>query len=78
VVARQLVADCQFASNVQVIFQLVQRNSPATFEARLTYRQFNDLKPGTRVTYQIAAEDQHRTAQIFSTTKHSNPEMTTR
>ncbi|KPW63108.1 Alginate biosynthesis protein Alg44, partial [Pseudomonas caricapapayae] len=77
VVARQLVADGQFASKGQVIFQLVPRNAPATVEARFTYRQFNDVKPGTRVSFQIAGEDQLRTGQIVSSTNLSDADLST-
>ncbi|KPZ05701.1 Alginate biosynthesis protein Alg44 [Pseudomonas syringae pv. spinaceae] len=77
VVARQLVADGQFASKGQVIFQLVPRNAPATVEARFTYRQFNDVKPGTRVSFQIAGEDKLRTGQIVSSTNLSDTDLST-
>lgn len=77
VVARQLVADGQFASKGQVIFQLVPRNAPATVEARFTYRQFNDVKPGTRVSFQIAGEDKLRTGQIVSSTNLSDADLST-
>ncbi|KPW85874.1 alginate biosynthesis protein Alg44 [Pseudomonas congelans] len=77
VVARQLVADGQFASKGQVIFQLVPRNAPATVEARFTYRQFNDVKPGTRVSFQIAGEDKLRTGQIISSTNLSDADLST-
>ncbi|MFJ4141329.1 PilZ domain-containing protein [Pseudomonas sp. NPDC089734] len=77
VVVRQLVADGQFASKGQVIFQLAPRNAPATVEARFTYRQFNDVKPGTRVSFQIAGEDQVRTGQIISSANLSDADLST-
>ncbi|WP_095067138.1 alginate biosynthesis protein Alg44 [Pseudomonas sp. Irchel 3A18] len=77
VVVRQLVADGQFASKGQVIFQLVPRNAPATVEARFTYRQFNDVKPGTPVSFQIAGEDQLRTGKIISSSNLSNTDLST-
>ncbi|GFM83634.1 alginate biosynthesis protein Alg44 [Pseudomonas cichorii] len=77
VVVRQLVADGQFASKGQVIFQLVPRNAPATVEARFTYRQFNDVKPGTPVSFQIAGEDQLRTGKIVSSSNLSNTDLST-
>ncbi|RMQ44561.1 Alginate biosynthesis protein Alg44 [Pseudomonas cichorii] len=77
VVVRQLVADGQFASKGQVIFQLAPRNTPALVEARFTYRQFNDVKPGTRVSFQIAGEDQLRTGKIISSSNLSNTDLST-
>lgn len=77
VVARQLVADGQYASKGQVIFQLVPRNAPATVEARFTYRQFNDVKPGTRVSFQVAGEDKLRTGEIISSTNLSGTDLST-
>ncbi|MDF2643368.1 MAG: alginate biosynthesis protein Alg44, partial [Pseudomonas sp.] len=77
VVARQLVPDGQFASKGQVIFQLVPRNAPATVEARFTYRQFNDVKPGTRVSFQVAGEDRTRTGQIVSSANLNDADLAT-
>ncbi|GFM71672.1 alginate biosynthesis protein Alg44 [Pseudomonas capsici] len=77
VVVRQLVADGQFASKGQVIFQLAPRNAPALVEARFTYRQFNDVKPGTPVSFQIAGEDQVRTGKIISSSNLSNTDLST-
>jgi len=77
VVAKQLVADGQFASKGQVIFQLVPRNTAANVEARFTYRQFNDVKPGTHVNFQVAGEDKVRTGQIVSSTNLSDADLST-
>ncbi|MCO8161433.1 alginate biosynthesis protein Alg44 [Pseudomonas sp. 21LCFQ010] len=77
VVARQLVADGQYASKGQVIFQLVPRNTPATVEARFTYRQFRDVKPGTQVSFQIAGEDQVRTGRVVSSANLTNNDLST-
>lgn len=77
VVARQLVADGQFASKGQVVFQLVPRNAPATVEARFTYRQFNDVKPGTRVSFQVAGEDRTRTGEIVSSSNLNDADLAT-
>ncbi|URN89594.1 MAG: alginate biosynthesis protein Alg44 [Pseudomonas protegens] len=65
-VAQQLVADGQYASKGDVIFQLVPRNSLANVEARFSYRQFGDVRPGTKVNFQIAGEDEVRTGTIVS------------
>lgn len=77
VVARQLVADGQYASKGQVIFQLVPRNTPATIEARFTYRQFRDIKPGTAVSFQIAGEEQVRTGRVVSSANLTNNDLST-
>jgi alginate biosynthesis protein Alg44 len=66
VVAEQLVADGQFASKGDVIYRMVPRNAQANVEARFTYRQINDVNPGTRVTFQVAGEDTTREGQIVS------------
>jgi len=77
VVAKQLVADGQYAAKGQVIFRLVPRDATANVEARFTYRQFGDVKPGTRVNFQVAGEDAIRTGQIVSSTNLSNVELST-
>ncbi|MFJ4192904.1 PilZ domain-containing protein [Pseudomonas sp. NPDC089534] len=63
-VARQLVADGQYASKGDVIFELVPRNTQATVDARFSYRQFGDVRPGTPVSFRIAGDDQLRTGKI--------------
>lgn len=65
-VARQLVADGQFASKGQAIFQLVPRDSQATIEARFPYSKFNEIKPGLRVSFQVAGETELRRGKIIS------------
>ena len=65
-VASQLVADGQFASKGQVIFQLVPRGSQATIEARFPYNKFNEIKPGVRVSFQVAGETESRSGKIIS------------
>jgi len=77
VVAKQLVADGQFAAKGAVIFQMVPRNTEANVEARFTYRQFADVRPGTRVNFQVAGEDTLRTGQIVSSTNLSNTDLST-
>jgi alginate biosynthesis protein Alg44 len=77
VIAKQLVADGQFASKGQVIFQLVPRNTAANVEARFTYRQFNEVKPGTRVNFQVAGDDTVRTGQIISSANLSETDLAT-
>jgi alginate biosynthesis protein Alg44 len=66
VVAKQLVADGQFAGKGAVIFQLVPRNTEANIEARFTYRQFADVRPGARVNFQVAGDDTLRSGKIVS------------
>jgi alginate biosynthesis protein Alg44 len=65
VIAEQLVADGQFANKGDVIYKMTPRNAPANIQARFTYRQINDVRPGTRVTFQIAGEDTTREGQII-------------
>jgi len=77
VIAKQLVSDGQFAAKGQVIFQLVPRNTAANVEARFTYRQFNDVKPGTRVNFQVAGEDNVRGGKIVSSANLSETDLAT-
>lgn len=67
-VAQQMVADGQYASKGDVIFKLVPQGSQASVEARFSYRQFADVRPGTKVSFQIAGEDATRTGTIVSST----------
>lgn len=64
VVSRQLVDDGQYASKGQPVFALIPRTSVPTIEARFSYRQFDEVKPGTQVNFQIAGEDEVRTGRI--------------
>jgi alginate biosynthesis protein Alg44 len=77
VIAKQLVADGQFAAKGQTIFQLIPRDTAANVEARFTYRQFNDVKPGTRVNFQVAGDDTLRTGHIVSSTNLSETDLST-
>ncbi|RON19832.1 hemolysin D [Pseudomonas brassicacearum] len=74
-VAQQLVANGQYASKGDVIFQLVPRNSEANVEARFSYRQFRDVRPGTAVSFQIAGEDKTRTGKIVSSTSLKSADL---
>lgn len=74
-VAQQLVANGQYASKGDVIFQLVPRNTEANVEARFSYRQFGDVLPGTSVSFQIAGEDQTRTGKIVSSTSLKSADL---
>lgn len=74
-VAQQLVADGQYASKGDVIFQLVPRNTQATVDARFSYRQFGDVRPGTPVSFQIAGEDKTRTGKIVSSTSLKSADL---
>jgi alginate biosynthesis protein Alg44 len=74
-VAQQLVADGQYASKGDVIFQLVPRNSEANVEARFSYRQFGDVLPGAKVSFQIAGEDKTRSGTIVSSTSLKSADL---
>ncbi|ACO77326.1 alginate biosynthesis protein Alg44 [Azotobacter vinelandii CA] len=66
-VVAQRVADGQFASKGQVIFELLPRDAAATVEARFRYHDFAKVKPGTQVTFSVPGEDQPRRGRIVST-----------
>ncbi len=74
-VAQQMVANGQYANKGDVIFQLVPRGSEANVEARFTYRQFRDVRPGTPVSFQIAGEDKTRTGKIVSSTSLKSADL---
>ena len=74
-VAQQLVADGQYASKGDVIFQLVPRNSEANVEARFSYRQFGEVLPGSTVSFQIAGEDKIRSGKIVSSTSLNSADL---
>lgn len=75
IVSQQLVDDGQYASKGAVIFQLVPRNSQATVEARFSYRQFDAVKPGTRVNFQVAGEEDVRQGQIVSSSSLNSADL---
>lgn len=75
VVTQQMVADGQYANKGDVIFQLVPRGSLANVEARFTYRQFGDVRPGTPVSFQVADEEQVRTGTIVSSTSLNSADL---
>ncbi|HDS1736430.1 MULTISPECIES: alginate biosynthesis protein Alg44 [Pseudomonas] len=75
VVARQLVDDGQYASKGQAIFQLIPRTTNPMVEARFSYRQFDEVKPGTRVNFQVAGEDEMRTGQIVSSASLNSEDL---
>ena len=75
VVARQLVDDGQYASKGQPVYQLIPRTTNPMVEARFSYRQFDEVKPGTRVSFQVAGEDQVRTGRIVSSTSLDNDNL---
>ncbi len=68
IVAEQLVPDGQFASKGDIIYKMLPRDAQANIDARFTYRQINEVRPGTRVSFQIAGEDATRQGQIVSST----------
>lgn len=75
VVARQLVDDGQYASKGQVVYQLIPRTTNPMVEARFSYRQFDEVKPGTRVNFQIAGEDEVRTGVIVGSASLDNDNL---
>lgn len=74
-VVQQRVADGQYASKGDVIFQLVPRNSEANIDARFTYRQFADVRPGTRVNFQVAGDDEFRQGRIVSSNSLNSDDL---
>ncbi|WP_425929790.1 PilZ domain-containing protein [Pseudomonas sp. NyZ201] len=75
IVARQLVDDGQYAAKGAVIFQLIPRTSTPTIDARFSYRQFDDVKPGTRVNFQIAGDGEERTGRIVSSANLNSDDL---
>ncbi|TDV69853.1 PilZ domain-containing protein [Pseudomonas sp. LP_7_YM] len=75
IIGKQLVADGQYASKGQVIFQMIPRNAPANVEARFTYRQFSDVQPGARVNFQVAGENATHSGKIVSATALSPADL---
>ncbi|MBC9251999.1 hemolysin D [Pseudomonas alcaligenes] len=69
-IARQLVADGQFASKGEVIFELVPQDSHASISASFPYRNLAEVKPGTRVSFWVGDEDQPRHGLVLSTSLH--------
>lgn len=69
-IARQLVADGQFASKGDVIFELVPQDGVATVSASFPYRNLEQARPGTPVTFKVAGEDEARHGQIVSSALH--------
>jgi alginate biosynthesis protein Alg44 len=66
VLAKQYVADGQYASKGDVIFDLVSREAKAQVEARFPYSKFNEIKPGARVNFQVAGLDDVRGGKVLS------------
>jgi len=69
-ISRQLVADGQFASKGDVIFELVPQDGIATVSASFPYRHLEQARPGTPVTFKVAGEDQARHGEIVSSALH--------
>ncbi|UVE16862.1 PilZ domain-containing protein [Pseudomonas sp. LS44] len=63
---RQLVADGQYASRGEVIFELAPRGSQASIQARFPYTKFNEVGPGTRVSFVVAGEHESHSGKIVS------------
>jgi alginate biosynthesis protein Alg44 len=75
VVAQQLVADGQYASKGDPVYQLVPRDAVANIEARFTYRQFDDVRPGSRVDFRVAGEDRVRQGEIVSSASLNSTDL---
>ncbi len=69
-VARQLVADGQFAGKGEVIFELVPQDTQATVMASFPYRNLAQARPGTQVSFWLGADDEPRTGKIISSSLH--------
>jgi mannuronan synthase len=69
-VARQLVADGQFASKGQPIFELVPQDTRASITASFPYRDLARVTPGTRASFQLANEQSPRYGTIVSSSLH--------
>ncbi|WP_079200946.1 alginate biosynthesis protein Alg44 [Pseudomonas sp. CC6-YY-74] len=69
-VARQLVADGQFATKGDVIFELVPQDTKATVLASFPYRDFSRARPGSRASFWVAGEDSPRYGTIVSSSLH--------
>ncbi|WP_187671808.1 PilZ domain-containing protein [Zestomonas carbonaria] len=63
---RQLVADGQYASKGDAIFELAPRGGEASVEARFPYGKFAEVQPGTRVSFQVAGEAETRSGRIVA------------
>ncbi|MCY1286707.1 Mannuronan synthase [compost metagenome] len=74
---RQLVADGQYASKGDVIFQLAPRGGQATVEARFPYDKFAEVKPGTRVSFEVAGEDRSRSGHIVASSLGNSSDLST-
>ncbi|NBB12041.1 PilZ domain-containing protein [Pseudomonas sp. SLFW] len=75
IIGKQLVADGQYASKGQVIFQMIPRNIAANVDARFTYRQFADVQPGARVNFTVAGDDTTHRGKIVSATALSPADL---
>ena len=75
VVSQQLIADGQYASKGDAVFQLVPRDAVANVEARFTYRQFDDVRPGSRVDFRVAGEDRLRRGEIVSSASLNSTDL---
>ena len=63
-VVAQLVGDGQVAGKGQPVFHMAPVDSVATVEARFPYRAFDELQPGTNVSFTIAGEKTERMGHI--------------
>jgi alginate biosynthesis protein Alg44 len=65
-VVEQLVGDGQLASKGTAVFTLAPVDSVASVEARFPYRAFDELQPGTEVTFLVGGEHSPRSGTISS------------
>lgn len=69
-ISRQLVADGQFASKGDVVFELVQQDGVATIAASFPYRHLEQARPGTQVSFRVAGDEAARRGKIVSSSLH--------
>lgn len=65
-VVAQLVGDGQMAVKGTAVFTLAPADSVATVEARFPYRAFDELQPGTQVSFLVGGETEPRSGVISS------------
>ncbi|MGL4315620.1 MAG: PilZ domain-containing protein [Pseudomonas sp.] len=65
-VVAQLVGDGQMAVKGTAVFTLAPADSVATVEARFPYRTFDELQPGTQVSFLVGGESEPRSGVISS------------
>jgi len=70
-VIAQRVADGQFATKGEVIFELLPRDAMATVDARFPYRDFAKVGPGTPISFTVPGEEEPRHGRIVDSALES-------